>query len=122
MSATKQQVVVKQRLVEARAKVAVGWTKGLCAATARGLAVPTSDPLAVKFCALGAVLSVCWTKGKPIDHDKCDPLIDALTDALRRRGRGLGASGKSVIASWNDEEGTSQEDVLGLFDEVIAPL
>ncbi len=89
-----------EKLKEARELVARpgGWTQGTFAETAEGTAVNESDPSAVAFCMMGACLRVGGGLGT----------IDLLRPIIGQP------------ATWQDQDGRTQAEVVAAFDRAIA--
>src|SRR5690349_9487987 len=97
---------VADKLREARALIAKGWTQG---EYARGKSGRRADPTrryAVCFCAVGAIGAA--NKHWPY----------ACMDGLQELNAAIGShgAGESRILDWNDVEWRTQAEVLAAFD------
>lgn len=98
-------------LIEAQQKITEGWTQGAYARMSNevddGGKVPVDSPLATCWCIMGAVFAVT-PAGVPYRM-----ALDKLKEAN-------GWEDTSNIIQWNDDPDRTQEQVLELFDKVIA--
>lgn len=85
-------------LIEARALIVAGWTRGVLHNNYGG-----KD----RFCSLGALDAVGYSNGVPI------------VNAERYLRRVVGGNDGVRIAEWNDDKKTSKKDVLLAFDRAI---
>lgn len=83
------------------------WTKKTYARTDDGTPVLVSDPLAVKFCTVGACYKAAAELGLP------PKTPDALYTVINEE------PGFGGVASFNDQTDRTHADVLGLFDKAI---
>lgn len=102
----------KEQLIAARRLIADGWHQGSSARNANNKAVSIHSAAAASFCATGAVRAV-----NP-DHYDTAPM-HALACALPEPFQNRYPEGNGVI-EYNDVKGTTQADILALFDQAIA--
>jgi len=94
---------------EARRLIAeVGWCQGFDAKDAQGHLVWALDPEAVCFCVFGAVERAF--SGQPIESRYM--IDDEIDDEL----------GYMTMGKWNDVEGRTRDEVVAMFERVIAKL
>lgn len=93
-------------LVEGRGRVEKGWTKGAYARDATGVSVNERSPKAVAWCASGAIRSV-------IRNDVAHAARLALESVVDYQGSW------APLVGFNDDEATTQADVLALYDRAI---
>lgn len=99
---------LESQLRAGRERIANGWTQGKSARTADGTSVSPESDIAASFCAMGAL-------GAWYPRDASAALA-ALAGALPRQG---GAPAVTRLARFNDDPGTTQADVLALYDRAI---
>lgn len=85
-----------------------GWTQGQYARDIEGFMVPETSPLAVCFCADGALFRA--RSAEDADFEALTRAEDAL----------LKAAGVQNIVHWNDAPERTQAEVVALFDAAIA--
>jgi len=86
------------------------WIQGFSALTKKGEMVATGDPKAVRFCAVGALSSVC-----DLMNSSTDSYLDAsrfLDDAVRGKHKG-------DMVAFNDAKGRTWEQVIGVYRRAI---
>ena len=123
---------VKTLLIEARAKIAIGWTQGTFASfltthiTTSGVPVEAiqsceaTNPLACQWCAVGAVDSVSIGELAPYQETALAYLRDALPKVywdIADQDQEIGSV--EAITMFNDNLETTKEDVIALFDRTI---
>ena len=96
-------MTTKEILTEARGFIERGWTQGICARDSDGEPVPAKDPSACEWCVVGAVWAAL-PEGR---------IISDYTDLLTGQA-------PYDVALFNDNEDTTKEDILKVFDEAIA--
>lgn len=99
----------EQLLKEARRFIVRGWSQGSFARDSEGKIVNRTDKAACRWCVLGALLTAA--DGLPGGHH-------AYKDAVARLTLAIGVPSGVVI--WQDQETTTQADVLAAFDRAIA--
>ena len=97
---------VLEILKQGKERVTKGWCQGVLTRTADGVGVHGTHPLAVRWCATGAL-------NTPLGGDFRD---NEITAYLFLEERILG--GRSVIL-WNNDPKRTQEEVINLFDRAI---
>jgi hypothetical protein len=97
-------MTTKEVLIAARAKIEQGWCQCYFAMDAEGNAVPSSDPAACRWCAVGALRSFIALGG--------ENYYEARDRMERQHPQGL--------MHFNDIVADSKEQVLRLFDKAIA--
>lgn len=105
-------------LVRARARIADKrrWTRHVLARDWRRYECPAPHPVAVRWCAVGALQAECTTV-TPTIHGWHFALNDALLTAARDRlEQAVGSRDVTVV---NDRKGHAA--VLAMFDEAIRP-
>jgi hypothetical protein len=95
--------------IAARAALARVWIQGQQAHDANGKFCDSTDDRAVSYCIVGAI-----ERGRSELGESYSP----CTDIIRRLWRRTHES----PVSWNDKPGRTKEEVLALFDAVIADL
>lgn len=98
-------------LQEARRRIAGGWTQHAHARRADGSSCRFSDPMAVRYCLIGALWageSVLTAEGQAAT-DARDALL-TVAHALRGAEPGL------VLLDWNDDRDRTHEEVLARLD------
>lgn len=96
-------------LTQARAVIERGWCQGCFARDAEGQPVAATDPLAETFCIRGATRVV-----SPNDDARERAhwhLENAIIDVTQRS--------YTSLASYNDDPGRTQAEVLAVFDAAI---
>jgi len=99
-------MTVKEDLITARAKVETGWCQGTNARDAQGQPILAEYPDATKFCAMGALVSVCG--------HYFPAHLSVLCSVLQGRDH------QWTVSAYNDHPSRTQEEVLALFDKAIA--
>jgi hypothetical protein len=96
-------------LRRARARISdpARWTRGTLAKDTHGRAVPASNPSAVRWCALGAILA---------ENDGPDDSAYRLP-AARYLAAAVGIDGRYLATEWNDALGHSA--IIQGFDRAI---
>lgn len=104
---------IKDTLIAARAKIASPdlWLKGLNAKDVEGTPVEPDDPLACKFCIIGAIRSAEAATDKKTFHKAYKHLKHYLPSKCDNFG-----------SIFNDAPETTHADVLSLFDRAIGAL
>jgi hypothetical protein len=97
---------VAEKLREARALIAKGWTQGEFARTKTGRKTPPKSPSATCFCASGAVIRATGAAGV------AEGLFSQEFRVLRQAVRGN-------VVIWNDAPERTQAEVLQAFDRAI---
>lgn len=92
-------------LKAAKALLQCGWTQGVGARTSAGVAVGSHNPLATRFCALGAL-----ARTTPSHAHYCT-VRNVLEQHL--------PPGTPGVMSYNDVPTTTYADILALFDRAI---
>jgi hypothetical protein len=104
-------------LKRARAIIDRGWTKHALARRL-GESISVVDPRADSFCSIGAIQRAMAEEGVPWMNKQSVLLPLACEIGLR----GYSLDPDAVIISNNDNRSTRKEDVLRMFDGVIAKL
>lgn len=82
------------------------WTKHRLSSDTNGKTVPLDDPAAVSFCIIGATFK-CYTCGYPM----ADKVLSAMS-------KELGFKDNTLLASWNNAEDRTFEDVKKLVNKL----
>jgi hypothetical protein len=103
-------VPVVSVLERARALVANGWSKETSARNENGFKVRWESPEAVQFCAGGALSRALMDETKTWSQKLIGSLMSSLLKKLP----------PGSIANWNDKPERTKDEVLSLFDTLIA--
>ena len=98
-------MTTKEILTQARVLVKQSWTQGAYARNSDGESVAAKDPTACSWCAVGAIKAA-----NPDGYPRLCELWDLFDNLV----------GRPLTISFNDASDTTQEDVLSLYDRVIA--
>jgi hypothetical protein len=109
-------------LREARAVVAKGWCKHAFAVDSEEDVVPSMHPRACRRDVMGALNVATQTlrRGGGSGVLMASSIAHALLVLALRQRQSAGRDGEGVLAHFNDDPATKVEDVLELFDRVIA--
>lgn len=103
-------------LKRARELVERGWVKGQLAVDDMGVSASVWQARATCFCSVGAIQRAIWERpgwdgANPILHPAYNPALEALCADMPEF---------ASIVEFNDSNSTTKDDVVALFDKVIA--
>lgn len=99
-------------LIAARARISdrSEWCKGAEARNAQGASVDPRSPAAVRWCATGALAR----------EGEYDPAFPAAVAAIAWAIADFLPAGRVFVSAYNDDDRTTHEDILALYDRAIA--
>jgi len=98
-------MTTKEQLIAGRERIAAGWSQCAMAEDKDGIAVDVTDPTAVSFCTLGALVASGLAE---LDAELV--LHSALPIAYRR---------DFLVSEYNDSTERTKDDILALYDRAI---
>jgi hypothetical protein len=97
-------MTTKEQLIAGRERIAAGWSQGAMAEDKDGMAVEVTDPTAVSFCALGALVA------SGLDEFDAELVLhSALPTAYRN----------FLVSEYSDSTERTKDDILALYYRAI---